>query len=235
MALRGKKTSNKHHKQTNRPISYLKTPPGLFSLKDRHKNEALSSVLKRWSHFEKGKAIFHRINPLPQKCSACTQSTEPKCSCHTAGPAGTALLQGYEFQKRTSGWPVLLAWVAKAPEKPQQFPNQSHKGAENPKRHLHFQLPPSSHSAVHAEGALGQNSVWPEILAVSEQRHLCLYFKAEHFYFIHSRRQIVNIPEVFYLLNTAREAQQLQMFIALLSFGLNTKYGHAPQTSNNKT
>lgn len=57
------------------------------------------------------------------------------------------------------------------------------KGAEDPKTHLHFQLPsvkPASCpplTAVQAEGAPGQNSAWSEILAGFEQRHLGLYLK----------------------------------------------------------
>lgn len=88
-----------------------------------------------------------------------------------------------------------------APAASQPVPQRSRE----PKKPFAFSAPISevclllpSHSALQAEGAPGQKSAWSEILAVSEQRHLCLYFKAEHFYFIHSRRQIVNIPEVFY-------------------------------------
>lgn len=97
--------------------------------------------MKRFPLLWRENHILKKEGQLPQKCSVCIQSTKLNCSSSTAAPPGTALVQGYKFQRTTNGWPVLLVRVAKAPEQLQQLPNQSHKGAEKPESHLLFQLP----------------------------------------------------------------------------------------------
>lgn len=121
MALRGKKPQ----KQTNQPTPQVCFFSGTF-MKMKHflLFQGDNHILKR-----ERQSFWVSESLLPQKCSACIQSTKLNCSCHSAGPPGTALVQGTSSKREPMD--DLSCWHGL----------QRPKGAENPKSHLHFQLP----------------------------------------------------------------------------------------------